>query len=187
MSLKYILLGMLREPQCGYDIRKEFDESLRNFWRAELSQIYPLLGKMEQDGLLRTWEGESDIGPRKRFYKRTAKGRKALIRWLAEGPAVGAERIGYLAQVYFLGDLDNPDAAIAFIEKLRDHMAKWLNTLDEAEQQWRSNAPGYPDELPDEDFYPQLTLAFGLKKVRSNLEWCEESLERIRKRSSADH
>ena len=32
MSLKHIMLGMLREPHSGYDLKKMFDGSLRNFW-----------------------------------------------------------------------------------------------------------------------------------------------------------
>jgi len=52
MSLRHIMLGMLREPHSGYDLKKGFDRSLRNFWRAELSQIYPLLQKMDDEGLL---------------------------------------------------------------------------------------------------------------------------------------
>jgi DNA-binding PadR family transcriptional regulator len=46
VSLKYIMLGMLREPHSGYDIGKQFEQSLKNFWKAELSHIYPLLKKM---------------------------------------------------------------------------------------------------------------------------------------------
>ena len=39
MSLKHIMLGMLREPHSGYDIKKQFEKSLKNFWRAELSHF----------------------------------------------------------------------------------------------------------------------------------------------------
>ena len=53
------MLGMLREPHSGYDIKKTFEKSLRSFWRAELSQIYPLLQKMEDEGLLTSKAGAS--------------------------------------------------------------------------------------------------------------------------------
>ena len=77
------------------------------FWRAELSQIYPLLQKMEQDGLLSSHSDESEIGPTRRVYTRSAKGRDELQKWLLEGPTVGTEKLGYLAQVFFLANLDN--------------------------------------------------------------------------------
>ena len=182
MSLKYIMLGMLREPRSGYDIKKHFEQSLGNFWRAELSQIYPLLQKMHADGLLTGKEGESRIGPTRRVYKRTAKGSRQLKSWLSDGPVVGTERIAYLAQVYFLSDLGDDSSAIAFMQELRSYMADWLRTLEGTEDQWKSNDPRYPDELPDNEFYAQLTLDMGLRKVRTNVEWCDHAIARIRAR-----
>ena len=185
MSLRHIMLGMLREPSSGYDIRKRFEKSVGNFWRAELSQIYPLLQKMEAEGLLRSRAGESEIGPTRRVYKRTARGLRELRDWISAGPNVGNERITYLAQVNFLYDLDDPAAAIEYMEALRDHMAEWLAQLEQTEEAWRTCDPRYPDDLPDAEFYPQLTLDFGMTKVRANLEWCERSLARMKTRQSA--
>jgi PadR family transcriptional regulator AphA len=176
------MLGMLHEPYSGYDIKKRFDQSLRSFWRAELSQIYPLLQKMEKEGLLRSTSDESDIGPTRRVYKRSAKGRKELQAWLLDGPTVGTEKIAYLAQVFFLANLNDDEKAIKFMQELREHMAEWLTTLQSAEKGWRENDPRYPDNLPAADFYSQLTLDLGLTKVRANVEWCDRCIERIRKR-----
>lgn len=184
MSLRHIMLGMLREPHSGYDIKKKFEQSLRNFWRAELSQIYPLLQKMDDEGLLTSKVSPSEIGPTRKVYKRTAKGRRELAAWLTEGPSVGAERIGYLAQVYFLSELEDDTAVLAFMGELRDYMADWLDTLTATENAWKANDPGYPDKLPDTKFYEQLTLRMGLTKVRANLQWCDESIERIRARQA---
>lgn len=182
MSLKHILLGMLREPHSGYDIGKTFQNSLRNFWSAELSQIYPLLKKMEGDDLLKSKESASAIGPTRQVYKRTAKGRRELQSWLQEGPTVGAERVGYLAQIYFLANLEDNEKAIEFLSELRQHVLTALERLNAIESEWRHRDPRYPNELSDADFYPQLTLDFGLKKLRANLDWCDHSIERIRAR-----
>ncbi|MGI9204553.1 MAG: PadR family transcriptional regulator [Woeseiaceae bacterium] len=187
MSLKHIMLGMLREPHSGYDIKKTFEKSLRSFWRAELSQIYPLLQKMEGEGLLTSKDSASEKGPTRRVYKRSAKGRQELQSWLLKGPVVGTERIGYLAQTYFLANLRDDDKAIEFMEDLRTYMSDWLASLEEAEDEWRANDPGYPNELSDEAFYPQLTLDLGLTKLRASVDWCDRSIERIRARQSDRH
>jgi len=184
VSLKHIMLGMLREPHSGYDIKKTFEKSLRSFWRAELSQIYPLLQKMEDEGLLTSKAGASEKGPTRRVYKRSAKGREELQSWLLEGPVVGTERIGYLAQTYFLANLKDDDKAIEFMQELRTYLSDWLAALEDAENEWRANDPGYPDNLSDESFYPQLTLDMGLAKVRVGVEWCDRSIARIRDRQS---
>lgn len=185
MSLKHILLGMLREPHSGYDLKKEFNQSLRNFWNAELSQIYPQLQKLEKEGLLSSKLVASAAGPPRRVYRQTAHGRRELLSWLTDGPRLGEERIAYLAQVYFLGELSEPDNAIEFMQKLRDHMAAWLESLRATETEWRANDPRYPDALPDEELYAQLTLALGLKKVAANVEWCDECIERLVARRDA--
>lgn len=182
MSLKHIMLGMLKEPHSGYDIKKEFEHSLRNFWQAELSQIYPLLQKMESEELLTSKAGQSDKGPTRRLYKRAAKGKRELEKWLSAGPKVANERIGYLAQVYFLSELKDETAVLAFMYELREFMSNWLDNLKSAEVKWKDKDDRYPDELPDEDFYAQLTLSMGVTKVGANLQWCDESIARIHAR-----
>lgn len=182
MSLKHILLGLLEEPHSGYDIKKAFDQSLRNFWNAELSQIYPQLKKLEADGLVSSKTKASASGPQRRVYKRSAKGRRELLRWLADGPIVGDERISYLAQVFFLAAMDGPDKTLEFMTSLRTYMQQRLATLQAIEAGWSGDDPRYPDQLSDEDFYPQLTLALGIKRVQATVEWCDETLARIRKR-----
>lgn len=176
---------MLREPHSGYDIKKRFEKSLNSFWRAELSQIYPLLQKMEKDGLLTSKASASEIGPTRRVYRRSTKGRHELRSWLLGGPTVGTERIGYLAQVFFLANLNDDDKAIEFMQELREYMDDWLATLQSVEEEWRTSDPRYPDKLPDDEFYQQLTLDMGLTKVRANVEWCDRSIERIRARKPA--
>ena len=74
MSLRHILLGLAERECSGYDVKKEFDTSLRNFWRAELSQIYPQLQKLERDGLLESEKAESAQGPQRVVYRRTEAG-----------------------------------------------------------------------------------------------------------------
>lgn len=185
MSLRHILLGILREPHSGYDIKKTFEHSMSNFWRAELSQIYPLLQKMEKEGLVSNRKGESEIGPTKRIYTRTAKGGRELKSWLKNGPVIGTERFSYLAQVYFLGELKDNAKAIAYLEGLLSHMQEWLESLEQIEREWRLDDSRYPDALPDADFFSQLTLDLGIRKVRTNVEWCEDCLARLHKRHSS--
>ena len=182
MSLKHILLGMLSEPQSGYDLKKHFDQSLKNFWSAELSQIYPQLKKMETSGLLKSHEEESASGPNRRVYTRSAKGRRELLSWLAEGPQVGEERISYLTQVFFLNELEDKNDALSFMQELRAYMVDRYDYLVEVDRFWRKEDPRYPDELPDADYFPQLTLALGLKRIKATIEWCDETIERMQVR-----
>jgi hypothetical protein len=48
MSLRNIHLGLLDEPARAYDLRREFDASLKRFRAAELSRIDPALGALDR-------------------------------------------------------------------------------------------------------------------------------------------
>jgi PadR family transcriptional regulator AphA len=58
MSLDPILLGLLREPASGYDLKALLDHGIGHFWAAELSQIYPTLKRLEKDGFLTSRKAE---------------------------------------------------------------------------------------------------------------------------------
>lgn len=183
MALDHILLGILRQPASGYEVKRRFEEVFRHFWAAELSQIYRTLRRMEDDGLLNSRSEASAKGPAKRVYQTTARGRQRLRQWLA-APELGDERLTYLSQVFFLDEQRDPAAALRFMRALRDHFAAQLAELRAVEQAWRAD-PRYPDALPDEEFHPQLTLALGLRKLAAMLAWAEESIGRMETRRGA--
>ena len=182
MALEHILLGMLRKPSSGYDLKKSFSGSLQHFWRAELAQIYPLLAKLEQRGLRVSEQQASSKGPPRKVYSRTADGERELLDWLREGPEPDRDRIGYLAQVFFLDQLHERKEAEQFLLKLRSDIGARLAELQAIEQHWSESDPRYPDDLPDDDFYPQLTLRMGITKLTALAGWCDESLARVARR-----
>lgn len=181
MALEHILLGLLREPGSGYDIKRSFDEAIGHFWAAELSQVYPALNRMERDGLLSAKPAASDRGPPRKVYTITAAGRKMLRAWLAESPQIRTERMEWLAQVWFMSE--TPERALGFMTTLRGELARELATLEAIETRWKGQDPRYPDRLPDEEFFMQLTLALGLRKTRAKLAWADECIARIEARA----
>lgn len=51
--LQYIILGLLdQEPRTGYELTQDFAHEIGEFWQAQHSQIYPLLARMEEQGLI---------------------------------------------------------------------------------------------------------------------------------------
>ena len=184
MSLKHILLGLAERECSGYDVKKAFDTSLRNFWRAELSQIYPQLQNLEKDGLLESEKADSAHGPQRVVYHRTKAGEAALKAWLEAGPVVGTERIAFLAQTYFLHELDSDDQRLEFMTALRAYFHERLERLQNIYDHWSEQFEGFPDSLPDDEFYPQLTLSCGLHRIGATLAWCDETIEKIRRRAT---
>ena len=187
MSLDNILLGILKKPAAGYDIKQHFEQVFRHFWSADLAQIYRSLNRLEKDGLLESRTEPSDKGPERKVYRRTAAGTKALHEWLRAGPVFGSEKFTYLAQVFFLGEPGDHALGREFLTKLHEELATQLATLQAIEQGWRSEAgDNLPDSLQDEDFYAWLTLDMGLRKTRALVEWADNAIMKLEQRQTGE-
>jgi DNA-binding PadR family transcriptional regulator len=82
MSLRHAMLGLLAvEPATGYDLTRRFDHSLGNAWHASHSQIYPELGRLEDEGMI---EVVAEGARNSKTWALTGAGRAELRRWLVE-------------------------------------------------------------------------------------------------------
>ena len=182
MSLDNLLLGALREPSTGYELKAQFDQVYRHFWPAELSQIYRTLRRLEDDGFLASRREASSKGPEKRVYKTTPKGRTRLRKWLANGPQVKDDRHEFCAQTFFLDELPDHEARRTFLTGVRDEFAARLDELKQIETAWQAEDPRYPDALPDDLLAQQFALTLGFAKYGAIVAWAESCLSRLEAR-----
>ena len=112
-TLKYAILGMLsRRELTGYDMMKEFDRGLANFWYASHSQLYPELKRLAGEGLIQYETSIKGESLEKKIYRITPEGMEDLRQWLLdagfthvaiygdrrqEPPADGEQRIYFAA------------------------------------------------------------------------------------------
>ena len=186
MSLDHILLGILRTPSSGYEIKQQFDRVFSHFWVADLPQIYRTLNRMEGEGWLTASAAASNKGPERRVYRVTAAGKRALKKWLSTSPTIATERIEYLAQTYFLGALEDDHAALAFMRELRGVLARELAVLQGIAEGWAAADPSYPDFADRDDFYAHFTLDLGLNKLATKVAWADRCIARIESRISEE-
>ena len=84
MSLRHGLLGLINySPMTGYEIVKDFENSLSYFWHATSQQIYKELDAMEKSGWLVSERIIQTEKPNKRVYSITPEGKAALLEWLS--------------------------------------------------------------------------------------------------------
>src|SRR5690606_18145290 len=112
-TLELALLGFLRpEPKHGYAIHQELSSptGLGPVWQVKLSQLYALLGKLEEAGyLLATTEPQENRPPRKVFHL-TDAGREAFQQWQQNPVRHGRSlRLEFLVKLYF-ARLDGTEA-----------------------------------------------------------------------------
>jgi DNA-binding PadR family transcriptional regulator len=185
MSLDHVLLGLLREPASGYELKKRVDERVHHFWAAELSQIYPTLKRLERRGLVHSRSAAARRGSGRRVYGLTPAGRDELRAWLSGPPTFGAERMAYLAQLYFMGELDDLGQTLRFFRAMRERFAGKLAALTSIERMWADGDARYPRSLSGEDLHVHLALRKGLHSLRAHVEWCDESMATISQRMTA--
>lgn len=130
MSLPHVLLGLLSEqPRTGYELERCLREELDSIWRAEFSQIYPVLARLRRAGFVFLRVLGPRRGPRRHLYRITASGRRELSRWVAGGvPATIADRDTRLARLAFLGAVD-PMLQIEILQSEEQRVSQEITRL----------------------------------------------------------
>ena len=98
---KFAVLGLLTYGSLsGYDIRRIYAQSLGNFWSESYGHIYPILKRLDDEGLA-TREVQRQAGrPDRHVYTITDKGREELHHWLAQPAEPLKERLEVLLKVF---------------------------------------------------------------------------------------
>src|SRR3712207_581844 len=121
----YALLGLLSfgRELSGYELKRWADNSLHFFYAAPaMSQVYAELERLEAAGL--TASREVPQGARRvRVHRITAKGKRAVARWLRR-PVDPPQLRHHLLLRVFLGHLVDPDELRSAVE---DH-ARWCES-----------------------------------------------------------
>jgi PadR family transcriptional regulator AphA len=175
MSLKYVILSALSEQSLsGYEISKEFDLVLGNFWHAKHQQVYRELAKMADEGLVSfRLESQTDK-PDRKVYSVTEVGAEALQRWFSEPTPMAAIKSALLVKVYACPD---PDTLLSQIERFRTERTAALEALRLIADQH------YPEpvaEMEDWKKRAYLTLRYGVLQREAQLAWAEEAAEVLR-------
>lgn len=81
MDVRTICLGILtRGEASGYQIKKLFEQDgYQHFVEASFGSIYPALGRLTEEGLVRVREEAQQKRPDRKIYSITPAGRSALV------------------------------------------------------------------------------------------------------------
>ncbi len=178
MPLKHALLGFLSyQPMTGYDLKQHFDRSIYYFWNAKLSQIYPTLNQMREDGWLTMEVDYQEDKPNRKVYHITETGREEFQRWQQEPTDMSPIREPFLIKVFFGGQLEKEEMLSQLRRQLALHqeqLAAYRETAQKAIEQ-NVEATG----LVREGVFWGLTLEMGVKYEQGWIEWCQEAIDRI--------
>jgi PadR family transcriptional regulator AphA len=159
-SVGKVILGALHtRARSGYEIKSLVDRSTRFFWAASYGQIYPELRRLETAGLI---QGESEPrgGRRRRVYRLTGAGRRALREWLLDPKLTYEVRDEGLLKLFFADALDEEEA-IELAREIRAQKRAVLDRLREVDRQLP----------PDVARFPRTVLDYGIGKHEWIVDW----------------
>ncbi|MFH8369795.1 PadR family transcriptional regulator [Streptomyces sp. NPDC018031] len=185
MALRNALMAaLLRGEASGYDLAKEFDAAVANFWMATPQQLYRELERMAAEGLIAARVVEQERRPNKRLFSLTDAGMAAVRDYVAEPPGKPTairDELMVKVQCADVGDLGAVRAAIT--ERMAWATAKLAH--------YRRLQERLLGGRTEEEFFaeadrigPYLTLLRGMSFERENLQWGEMALRRLEQRAA---
>jgi DNA-binding PadR family transcriptional regulator len=185
MSLRDAVLAALLEGESsGYDLAKDFDASMANFWMATPQQLYRELERLAGQGLIEARVVHQERRPNKRMYSLTESGRDAIRHFTAHAPKPSVIRDELLVKVQ-ASDAGDRQAVREFIVK----RLQWATAKLERYERLRTRLLGGRTEqnylAHAERVGPYLTLLRGIVFEQENIRWAEQALTVIDARLSA--
>lgn len=183
--LKHGILGLLNyEEMTGYEIMEAFRDSLGFFWKAQTSQIYRELGKLEEKGWVTKTCVPQRGRPDKNVFAITDRGRHELLFWLSNGDLCLEQRVPLLMKVFFMGEL-SAEQSISFFESLRASCELFLGFLDMA----MDNIGTYASHLglENDPVYWAMTVEYGKMMMQMNIDWAGKCIDRLNGADSDEH
>lgn len=104
-DLEIGLLGFIKDfPSHGYEIHKRISDlsGVGIIWKVKMGNLYQMLNKLEEDGLIETREILQDNRPPKKELHITQSGLNAFETWIQAPIQHGRDfRIAFLLKLYF--------------------------------------------------------------------------------------
>lgn len=195
MSLRNAILALLRiGPMSGYDLQKQFSQSVGHVWHAPDSQIYPELRKMADQGLLTAEEQARGSSGMRKVYHVTEAGEREFLEWMNAPLKYQRTRDAAHLRAAYLEAAD-PEAIEEF---LNGHIRHWQVELETVEEEICKidtlTSPMLNRRLEvTEDEDREATIAFkrysyeGLAaRARGEIRWAREGLALIRQLGIAE-
>ncbi len=177
--LEYIVLGLISmEPQSGYSIVSYFDEDSYNSWSASPGSVYPMLKRLEKQGvILGELDVEHETRPRK-MYTLTETGEASLDVWLGEVPKMRP----------FYEQRELAMMRFQFMEKRlsREQVLAWLGAYLDAIQYATSGSSIYQEGISKAmkehgtvSIHSQLVMEGYMLELNALRTWLEMAIARL--------
>ena len=179
MSLKHALLGLLTlRPMTGYELKQMFDSSVHYFWNAELSQIYPTLKALEENGLVDKHVEVQENRPNRKIYEVTPPGREEFLRWVRDPQPPSHIRDAFMIKVFFGTEVPIEDMLLLMRRQMDEH--QMVLAFSEQVLRERIREAGATEHVDTRTtLFWSLTLEMAISYRQAYIEWCERSIRML--------
>ena len=125
----YAVLGLIElcQPATPYQLKQAAQVSIFHFWTIPHTQLYTECARLAEDGLLE--EEREETGRRRRIYRLSKEGRKALEEWRAD-PDTGLYELRDPGLLKLFCGADPAALAEVLLEKHRERLAEYEQIRD---------------------------------------------------------
>lgn len=175
MSLRHAILVLLQDQEAsGYDLAREFANSIGLVWNATHQQIYLELGKLNDQNMVKFRHIPQDGKPDKKLYRITEEGRDELIRWLRKPAAPPRIRDAFMVKIAG-GALSDSSSILRELDDQADLRRERLSTFE-------ALARKLDEQGREKDLFTYLTLRRGILDQQAWLHWADEVRTALNKR-----
>ncbi|MEH6784463.1 MAG: PadR family transcriptional regulator [Alcanivorax sp.] len=175
MSLRHAILVLLQDQEAsGYDLAREFANSIGLVWNATHQQIYLELGKLNDQHMVKFRHIPQDGKPDKKLYRITEEGRDELIRWLRKPAAPPRIRDAFMVKIAG-GALSDSSSILRELDDQADLRRERLHTFE-------ALAKKLDEQGREKDLFTYLTLRRGILDQQAWLHWADEVKTALNKR-----
>ncbi len=168
--LPYILLGLIdKEPKTGYDLKKEFETEIGEFWSVKHSQIYMELKRLQANEEIKANTGFFGNKIEKTYYEITSKGKKRLSSWIESySEMINVSKDEFVLKLYFIKDKNDPRLSELLNEQYRLRREKLEHLLERKEVV-------FPDKKSKTENYGHyLILDHAIRRETEYVNWLKE-------------
>jgi DNA-binding PadR family transcriptional regulator len=174
------MLGHVRRREVsGYDLKKFADDSLGYLWAPSKTQLYVVLRRLVQDGLVEVRDVRQADRPDKQLYRITAEGRGVVRAWLErDEDETEPDRSTFMLK-FFFGRQAAPEAEAMRrqLAAFRDAYAERLAVYEGIDRDAGSRET--------RDTYTYLALQYGIARAQAAVTWADAAARELRRTERA--
>jgi len=176
-ELEGVCLGLIRkhEPCTAYLVRQELRSAPSSHWQASAGSVYPLITRLQQEGMVATTSDKTD-GRGRKLRRITPQGRASLKRWLLAGadPEIISSVMDPIRSRTFFLEVLSVTQRATYLEKLVAEMEHYLSTT-------KTHLSSLSQT---DDGFAHLGALGAVKITEARLEWLREVHKALLPRSS---